>query len=671
MTYLLIICVIAILISGFLAGGLLVVLISDGISGVSLGLLMDITRYQLGDAIVSGPFGYTALADLVAKLVALGTENVTYQIQSTKIELLSSGVVFGGAIFGFCIVGGLTTYLIRLFSRNAKAEVKRKEKGKEQDSEKLQKQIIKDSSLINYGGTDVARGVENVGNFMFGAPGSGKTQKLRKFLLKAIERGQLGLCLDINEEHMPSLYRPKLDIVIGAYDPDSAPWSPLAEIRGPQDCQRVADSMIPIKEGSSSAEWDEYARTLTGGILSGFEKLNRQGYKITNFDLCVILANKNLEILKSFLGEDHPALAFLGSDGINSQMVDNVFGIAASKARALRSLPPEAGFLSGHDDRKSFSIERWVEENADKKKSPFLFVPVPKRMKTEATGIASMVAGFYADAVLSLSENDVNQSVDKHRRCWFICDELGQYPAVSGLADFLSLSRKYGGAAVCASQSISQLIAAYGQTGADILLANFGNYSIFRCGDPVTAKWGEEQIGKRRKKRSMENSSTSYGSNNSSTSTSTSNSITIESLVLASSLQRLVPLRCWDFRVDTLEWVQIERVPFSPLPAATMKRSSKTTSKVYSAPSIITRLNLDSVPESAPDIFDAAEGEGENSGALAQGRDEPGEPTVKPRNGRKSDDGDSGEASQGELQEERQSEKGASESLLGDLEDYL
>lgn len=543
------------------------------------------------------------LAGSLSALVGLGTGSLAQAMGHAYISSLVPAVSFGAG--AGASAGAFLLYLLRTIGQARKEEYERKQR-KEIPKAKPPMKIIKDKDAVDFGAGEISREVENLSTFIFGGPGSGKTQMLRAYLTKALRRRQMGLCLDMNGEHMSTLSR-KTDIMIGAFDDRSAPWSPLAEMKDEFDAQRVADALVPVTEGSNGAEWDRYAQTLVGGILTVFWRLHEAGERITNADLASFLADPDIDFLRENIGEEHPALAFLREDAAKG-MVGSVLGVAASKGRAISALPPQAGF-------DGFSIEQWVEENADKANAPFLWVPVPKKSKSVGTSLASVVAGFYVDSCLSLSR-------DESRRCWFICDEMGQYPAISSVTDALSLGRAYGMASVHACQTISQLKTAYGQEGANVLLANYANFAIFRCNDTATARWAEEQIGKEEKNFTNKSKSNSSGGNNPTTSRSENEQRVVESSVLASSIQRMPKLTAHLFLVDKLEWLLVERVKICKLPEphteVYIPRSSK---KDSGQPSFKQRIREAREANSAPDIDDEAAGAGVDSGAPAYRRE--------------------------------------------------
>ncbi len=547
--------------------------------------------------------GSSILANTLSTLVGLGTTSLARAMGPSMISSFAP-YVSAGAIAGVG-VGAVLLFLLRTIGKSRKEDFERKQQ-KEVMKAKPPVKIIKDKDAVDFGAGEISRKVENLSTFIFGGPGSGKTQMLRAYLTKALRRRQMGLCLDINGEHMQSLAR-KTDIMIGAFDKRSVSWSPLAEMKDEFDAQRVADALVTVTEGSSGAEWERYAQTLVGGILTVFWRLHESGERITNADLASFLADPDIDFLREHIGEDHPALAFLREDAAKG-MVGSVLGVAASKGRAISALPPQAGF-------DGFSIERWVEENADKANAPFLWVPVPKKNKTAATSLAAMVAGFYVDACLTLAP-------DENRRCWFVCDELGQYPAIASIADALSLGRKYGMASVHACQAIAQLRAAYGREGSTVLLANYANYAIFRCNDTETANWAEQQIGKEVKKFKSKSKSSSSGDRSSTTSRSENEQRTIEARVLASSIQKMPSLTAQVFMVDKLDWQLVQGVRICKLPEPHTKvYVPRSGAEGSDQPLLKQRIREAREANSAPDIEDEAAGAGVDSGAPAYRRE--------------------------------------------------
>lgn len=429
---------------------------------------------------------------------------------------------FGRGAFLGALAGGLLALVaVVLFAkRGTKKEALMAAQGRR----------IQKAASLHVGTIAIPRKFENRHFLAAGATGCGKSQTIRAAALLARKRGEPAMVLDIGSELTTRLYREGVDVILGAYDARSVSWSPLAEMRGEYHAERVAAAMIPEAAGAEGKEWSGYARNYTEAVLVALWRHHEAGERVTNRDLSYYLTSADPAQLLEEVGADHPAAGLLSGD--NEKMLGSVRGIAGSRAKALRGLDPDAGF-------DSWSIADYVAEVADAKgkDAGWLFVPVPAELRDAAFPLASMVAGFVIDRILSLPESD--------RRFWSLCDELGQYPQISALSRALTLGRKYGLVQVGAVQSVSQLRDTYGRDGSQTLLSCFGTKAIYRCGDADTAEWASKEIGDHQVSRVVESESQSQQGNNASHSTSYSEQITIERNVLASEIQGLDDLRAY------------------------------------------------------------------------------------------------------------------------------
>ena len=119
--------------------------------------------------------------------------------------------------------------------------------------------------LIRLGGLDVPPDLENRRFLFRGSTGSGKTRAIQRILDAVRPWGGRLLAADSGGEFF-SRYTRDEDILLNPFDDRSAGWSPFAEIEAGYDCQRIARSAIPDREGAGG-EWNRYAQTLLAEVL--------------------------------------------------------------------------------------------------------------------------------------------------------------------------------------------------------------------------------------------------------------------------------------------------------------------------------------------------------------------------------------------------------------------
>lgn len=392
-----------------------------------------------------------------------------------------------------------------------------------------------EKKLVRLGRFKLPHKFEAEHSLALGSTGTGKSQMIRAAAKIARAREQNALVLDINGELTTRLFRQEKDVMIAAHDRRSRPWSPLAEMTGIHDARRIAAAIVPEGEGSG-AEWKNYARTFVQGCLISL--WSRREEKPKNSTLQWLVAEAEIDEIRGYLGNKNPAAGLVGQG--NEKMFASIRATASDALAGIFSLPYDAGF-------DGWSINRWVQ-NVDKNDS-WLFVPLPSTTQENGFPLASLVAGFVVSSAMRLPES-------RTRRLWFFCDELGQYPQISALARALSLGRKYGLSCVHVVQTVAQLRAKYGKEGADILLNNYAQKLVYRCGDGETAGWASREIGDVRITRKTESRSKGSGKN----SESVSESEGVEKSVLPSEIQSMQEFYAW-IRSPALESPHKYQIP--------------------------------------------------------------------------------------------------------------
>jgi hypothetical protein len=370
-----------------------------------------------------------------------------------------------------------------------------------------------------------------------GATGVGKSQSIRQAVNLSRKRKNPALVLDIGGELTSRLYRPEKDFIIAAHDARSVDWSPLAEMEGDYDAERLAAAMIPLGNGGDSEEWARMSRIYAEAVLISVFDRDSDQKPATNKRLAAQLSSADPKELLAVVGEDSPVSGLLREG--NERMLGSVIGTATSKSSSLRALPPEGG-------TNGWSIKKWLSRvcdvnRTDDERDSWLFVPIAHEYGDAGKPLASMIAGFVVQSFLAMGESE--------RRFWFFCDELGQYPKVNEISKALTLGRKYGLCAVHAVQTIDQLEMHYGRNGSGELLSCYGTKVIYRQGDYKGAKWAQDESGQHQIRRFVTNISKSESGSgaslNMSHSESTQEQISTESTLLDSEFMSLKKLQAW------------------------------------------------------------------------------------------------------------------------------
>lgn len=339
---------------------------------------------------------------------------------------------------------------------------------------------------IEIGTVPVPHELENRHFLFAGTTGSGKSQSFYQVAETARKRNDAAVIPDINGEFTARFYRPGVDVLLSAFDTRSPAWSPLAEMSGIWDSDRISKSIIPDGEGGSS-EWNHYAQVILSAVLNQIWQ-----HKGTNNDLTHYLMYCEPVELAELCSATEASRMF--SDG-NERMLSSILSIVASYAKPLSHLDPTAGV-------DAFSITKFVQENADQKNGKWLFMPVRDDMFRMLSPLISAQTDISISALLSASD-------DEKRRVWFFVDEFATWGKIDGVEPLLTKSRKKGGCAVLGLQSISQVRDKYGREKSQTLLSNCGNWLTLRAGDADTSEWMSKNIGDEEIRRFVSSSSNS------------------------------------------------------------------------------------------------------------------------------------------------------------------
>ena len=368
----------------------------------------------------------------------------------------------------------------------------------------------RERGAISIGEVSIPRAIETQHVLLTGSTGTGKSLALQALVDTIREREQdRAVVVDPGGALLARFWRCG-DTLLNPLDARSVAWSPLAEMRGAGDAERLAKSLLPDTEGNDAQQWQCYAQALTGAVL---QRLMERPGGSTNADLVHGLTVANADDLE-VLVRGLPAQTLF--DAGAAKMLGSVRAIIGAYLAPYRFLPPGAG-------ADAFSLRHWVEGG-----SGWLWMPVRADLGTALRPLIAAWIGELVSAVLTLSP-------DRERRLWLLLDELGALGRVQALSEALTQGRKFGLCAVAGVQTVAQLRAAYGLPGAQTLLSCFSSQLILRATDPETADWGSRLLGDQQLSRRVRSEGSSAGGPHS----GESEQISIERVVLPSEIMGL------------------------------------------------------------------------------------------------------------------------------------
>ncbi|MHB8257642.1 MAG: type IV secretion system DNA-binding domain-containing protein [Acidiferrobacterales bacterium] len=363
---------------------------------------------------------------------------------------------------------------------------------------------------IQIGQVSIPHDIETQHLLLTGSTGTGKSLALHALTETIRERtGDRAVAVDPGGELMARFWRGG-DTILNPLDARSVAWSPLAEMTGAADADRLAKSMLPDTDGSDAQQWQLYAQGLTSAVL---QRLAESQGKATNADLTHLLTvAKSDDIEALFRGLPAQTLFDPGA----AKMLGSVRAIIGAYLAPYRFLPPNVG-------ADAWSLRRWVERG-----SGWLWIPVRADLSTSLRPLIAAWIGELVSAALALLP-------DRDRRLWLLLDELAALGRVQSLADALTQGRKFGLCACAGLQTVAQLRGAYGLPGAQTLLSCFSSQLILRASDPETADWCSRLLGDQQLSRRVQSEGSSAGGSHS----GENEQISIERLVLASEIAGL------------------------------------------------------------------------------------------------------------------------------------
>jgi type IV secretory pathway TraG/TraD family ATPase VirD4 len=309
---------------------------------------------------------------------------------------------------------------------------------------------------------------------MLGAPGTGKSLAIRGVLKHIRLHDQPAMIMDHSGEFLQKFYDPARDKIFNPFDKRSVGWSPFNEIKRVYDFERVAKAIVPDLTGSSSnSDWQQQAQVLLANVMRKLWDAGPQCRK--NEALLYMLLTAPIQ------GGDQTTLQGLLKGTSSARLFEESGskGLAITLGVISRYLTPLT-FLKEGD----FSISEWVKNPGNS----WLFMSYSDSSYQAIKGLFSILASSAIQSALELSE-------DRDRRIWFVFDELASLGKIDSLDDAMTKLRKRGGCVIAGIQSTAQLEETWGEKGAQILLACFGNVLMLRVSDEKTAEKCSALIG--------------------------------------------------------------------------------------------------------------------------------------------------------------------------------
>jgi hypothetical protein len=343
-------------------------------------------------------------------------------------------------------------------TRQLKAKLKKEPKSKY----KPQLEIV---------GLPIPEQLEDRGFFMFGSPGTGKTQAISQMTAILRKRKDFrAIVFDRNGEMLEKFYDPQRDFIFNPFDARSVHWSHVYEQARPET---MAAGLIP-QESATEPFFSNAGRAVMAELFRQTK---------SNQELWSLLISDN-QTLSSFISGTLAA-RYLAEE----RTATSVLSTAATYCQFYACLTqPRNQALSFYDWGRSDS-PRWV------------FITLREDESELLKPLHSLIFELMLQGLLS--------NEDRARKTAIIIDELGALNQLPSLHRLLSESRKYGGCPILGTQTEAQINARYGQQHTRIILQGTKTKLILNCADPQTAETMAKIIGKQEFRHTAENHSRS------------------------------------------------------------------------------------------------------------------------------------------------------------------
>jgi len=276
---------------------------------------------------------------------------------------------------------------------------------------------------------------ENMGMFLFGSPGSGKSTFL-KYLIPQIT-GDPAVIYDRKPEFYPLFYERGNDLLLDPRDERTVKWNIFKEIEEKEDVDNIVSSMIPLPADPKAAFWYQAARDIFHAIFTLLWESGKASNKALIDFLFVNGCNR--EKLYNILKNDPRVEGYISKD---NNTANSIMSVVSQFSNAL----VQRHFYHDGD----FSIREFIRNGAGR-----LFIV--NRSATEEA-FKTYYTLFFDLAFREFLNRQINRSF----RFWFIIDEFPSLMKLETLQRLLAEGRDRGSCPVIGAQDFEQVKKTYG-----------------------------------------------------------------------------------------------------------------------------------------------------------------------------------------------------------------
>lgn len=349
---------------------------------------------------------------------------------------------------------------------------------------------IDTSRLIPWGKVFVKREEEPFNFFVIGNPGTGKSTWLEVMISFAfkyigIAPDRRGIVFD-SKPDQSSGYVPLLEAmgikhkILNPNDKRHYRWAIAKDIHNEKQANEAAHIFIPEPKDKTNIYFTNAARGLIAGALFVLIRVKGDTYTLRD----VVLACTNKDDLYILLEKHHPRpeilLEYLRA---KKEKVEEITTILND----FRYLAIVAHLWEGAEHE--FSIREWINDEGT-----VLIFGNDRGYQQLLLQTNHLIMRFLGAYLQNLTDVDLRENVEKHRRIWMVIDELFLMSPLPQLENILTISRSKGVCIALAAQNTEGLINKLGKEGFEIIWGLCKWKAILGVSE-ATAKFISELIG--------------------------------------------------------------------------------------------------------------------------------------------------------------------------------
>lgn len=336
---------------------------------------------------------------------------------------------------------------------------------KENARMKKAKHIKNSLAPIYIGKVPMPLSLENRGTLFCAATGAGKSVGMESMTYALVKRGDRCVIVDPNGTFYSKFGLPG-DTIFNPYDVRSAGWSIFNEIRGLQDFDRLAKSIIPPQTSQEEEQWCSYSRSILADAMRKLTENDDKDQKV----LIEILLRSNQDELRAFLSGTESEGFF--QDGAEKAIASVQFMMT----KYIRH------FKDVNDG--PWSMYDWIHDP----NGGNLYLTWREDMRSAQLPVIGTLVDTFCSTILSCEPMTGN-------RIWLSLDELASLGKLESFVAAATRGRKHGLRIIASIQDWAQLDECYGKDSAKTILSCFRNYVIFGASNAYNADKASEIIG--------------------------------------------------------------------------------------------------------------------------------------------------------------------------------